>query len=80
MILRSLPGSDQTRVLLLDVLTVIWVALEVGILKAREYFAQEGTLIDPYLAANITRYHAASISQPISRTPATSASNWRTAA
>ena len=48
----------MTRERLNGVLDAVWIALEHGLLKTREYFDQEGTEIDPWLAANITRYHA----------------------
>lgn len=58
MILHTLPDPDETREQLQSVTDVIWAALEHGLVKTREYFEQEGTEIDPWLAANITRYHA----------------------
>lgn len=58
MILHALPDPELTRDSLMDVTTVLWTALEHGLTKTREYFDQEGTQIDPWLAANITRYHA----------------------
>jgi hypothetical protein len=58
MILHSIPEPETTREYLNGVLDAVWIALEYGLLKTREYFDQEGTEIDPWLAANITRYHA----------------------
>lgn len=58
MILQAVPNPEDTRDLLQGVTNIMWTALEVGLIKAREYFDQEGTEIDPWLAANITRYHA----------------------
>lgn len=58
MILHSVPSPEETRDRLASLLATVWAALESGLLKAREYFEVEGTEIDPWLAASITRYHA----------------------
>jgi len=58
MILHSVPDPELTRDGLHTATTAIWAALEYGLSKTREYFDDEGTEIDPWLAANITRYHA----------------------
>jgi hypothetical protein len=58
MILTSTPDPDQVRSELRDVTDVVWMALEVGISRAREYFDELGVENDPHLAAHITRYHA----------------------
>jgi hypothetical protein len=58
MILHSIPEPESALAQLNGVTNVAWIALEYGLSKTREYFEQEGTEIDPWLAANITRYHA----------------------
>ena len=58
MILHSIPEPETTRDQLESVTHAFWIALEHGLSKTREYFDEQGTEIDPWLAANITRYHA----------------------
>ncbi len=58
MILTSTPDPEQVLADLQDVTAAIWDALEAGVQHAREYFDSRGLDVDPFVAADLTRFEA----------------------
>lgn len=55
---NSVPDGDETLDRITPLPVVIRQAFEAGTQEAREYFAQRGEPVEPYLFANIARYRA----------------------